>query len=362
MICNRSRKSSGVPSDFRTWKGRGLSQELRSLQRPSPSHCGGEDHQPRTTPCWAQGASTPFFTGLLPRPSHHWAQLLSWQFRRGAVVTHGGVHGELCSWEQWQTVNDNLQTATVDSRLCHIQPWPSPWWRLFLQLLCTPSLAAQSRTAWAPADFCIFGSQYRKRTLFLVGNVEGRDLHRFARKCVETGGTLQCVWTKTCSSKCWRNTIRILFFTWPHPPSPFLSRLMWSSPWTHDTSFEWNGIFTQRVKGYWYGSYWLGAYLWIRINGGRGACYSGWLSLRWSWTRRRFWSQGQIFGCMRCWRHTIVFSETWWCHQHAHSSSLPNNTCVSLLAVDITKIQFNNRKFDLNCKMKKLTLSGPRSK
>ena len=34
-----------------------------------------------------QGRSAPFFAGLLPRPSHHRAQLPSWQFRRGAVVT-----------------------------------------------------------------------------------------------------------------------------------------------------------------------------------------------------------------------------------------------------------------------------------
>ena len=30
------------------------------------------------------------------------------------------------------------------------------------------ALAAQSRTAWTPSDHCIFGSQYRKRTLLLV--------------------------------------------------------------------------------------------------------------------------------------------------------------------------------------------------
>ena len=38
-------------------------------------------------------------------------------------------------------------------------------------------LAAQPRTAWALADFCVFGSLCRKRTLFLVGNVDSRDLH-----------------------------------------------------------------------------------------------------------------------------------------------------------------------------------------
>ena len=36
--------------------------------------------------------------------------------------------------------------------------------------------------------FCIFGSQYRGRTWFLVGNVDSRDLHRLARKFAGTGG------------------------------------------------------------------------------------------------------------------------------------------------------------------------------
>ena len=50
------------------------------------------------------------------------------------------------------------------------------------------TLAAQPRTAWAPADFCIFGSTCGKRTLFLVGNVDSRDWHRVARKCAGTSG------------------------------------------------------------------------------------------------------------------------------------------------------------------------------
>ena len=33
-----------------------------------------------------------------------------------------------------------------------------------------------------------FGSPCRKRTLFLIGNVDNLDLHRIARKCVGTGG------------------------------------------------------------------------------------------------------------------------------------------------------------------------------
>ena len=49
-------------------------------------------------------------------------------------------------------------------------------------------LAAQLRRAWSLSDFCVLESPYRKRTLFLVGNVDSRDLHRVGRKCAGTGG------------------------------------------------------------------------------------------------------------------------------------------------------------------------------
>ena len=61
-----------------------------------------------------------------------------------------------------------------------------PW---ILEHLCdswlwdTPkiqSLSAQPRTVWALADFCVLGSQSRKRRWFLVGNVDSR---RFAPYC-----------------------------------------------------------------------------------------------------------------------------------------------------------------------------------
>ena len=42
------------------------------------------------------------------------------------------------------------------------------------------TLAAQPRTAWR--------SPCRKQTLFLVGNVDSRNLHRIIRKCVGTVG------------------------------------------------------------------------------------------------------------------------------------------------------------------------------
>ena len=51
------------------------------------------------------------------------------------------------------------------------------------------TLAAQPRRAWALVDLGIFGSPCRMRTLFLVGNVDNRDSHRMARKCVGTSGS-----------------------------------------------------------------------------------------------------------------------------------------------------------------------------
>ena len=50
------------------------------------------------------------------------------------------------------------------------------------------AIAEQPRTAWAFADFCVFGSPCREPTLLLVGNVDNRDLHRMARKCSGTSG------------------------------------------------------------------------------------------------------------------------------------------------------------------------------
>ena len=48
--------------------------------------------------------------------------------------------------------------------------------------------AAQPRTGWALADFCILGSPCRKRTFLLVGNADSRDSHRIARICAGTDG------------------------------------------------------------------------------------------------------------------------------------------------------------------------------
>ena len=62
-----------------------------------------------------------------------------------------------------------------------------------------------------------------KRTLFLGGNVDSRDAHRTARRCLGTGG--RCgVSGHTRSSRDFRCTLRESLFKWPRPPSPSFSR------------------------------------------------------------------------------------------------------------------------------------------
>ena len=68
-------------------------------------------------------------------------------------------------------------------------------------------------------------------------------------------------------------------------PSPFIFRVCHGfSPWTHVDSRETHPfrgmrrLFTQHVKGYWYGRYWLCAHLWIRTSDWRSVYCSGWLS------------------------------------------------------------------------------------
>ena len=72
-------------------------------------------------------------------------------------------------------------------------------------------------TAWhgrgAGGFFCIFGSPCRKRTLFPVGNVDRRDLHRVARRVCWDRRTLPCNWTTTRSSRNIRVTLKVFIFT-----------------------------------------------------------------------------------------------------------------------------------------------------
>ena len=112
------------------------------------------------------------------------------------------------------------------------------------------TLAAQRRTAWALADFCVFGLACRQRTLFLVGNVDSRDLPRIAAKCAGRGGS--------CSVSGQNMFIQRL----PHHAQSFALRVntpalpVYLSRWPDErTSIpEKTRIVTQHVKGFWYGS------------------------------------------------------------------------------------------------------------
>ena len=125
-----------------------------------------------------------------------------------------------------------------------------PW---ILEHLCdswlwyTPkiqSLSAQPRTVWALADFCVLGSQSRKRRWFLVGNVDSR---RFAPYCSQ----VKQVDVAVCLDR--NMFLQVL----PHHAQNFCSSRdnTRATTFPENTSFKWNGICTQRVKGYCYGSY-----------------------------------------------------------------------------------------------------------
>ena len=92
------------------------------------------------------------------------------------------------------------------SQTCLILKHPCDSWLWDVPQIQT--LAAQPRTAWALADACILGSPCRNWTLFLVGNVDSRDLHRIARRCWNWW-TLRCVRTKAFSSKVFRITLGV---------------------------------------------------------------------------------------------------------------------------------------------------------
>ena len=138
-----------------------------------------------------------------------------------------------------------------------------------------------------------------------------RRQQRFAPDCSHMcwdKRTLQCFRAKKVHVAVLTFTLRSFLFSWQHPRTQDVFRARHDSHHERttipeNTHFEWYEIVSQHVKRHWYGKYLHCAYLCIRIKNGRCACHSGWLSLRWSWTRRRFWSQGQILQC----RHTMVF-------------------------------------------------------
>ena len=102
-----------------------------------------------------------------------------------------------------------FSASTAIANLLHRarMPWIlEPCGSLLCDVPKIQTLAAQRRTVWAVADFCL-GSRCMTRRSFLVGNVDNRDLHRVARSCVGTGGRCSVSRQKTCSSKGFRLTL-----------------------------------------------------------------------------------------------------------------------------------------------------------
>ena len=92
--------------------------------------------------------------------------------------------------------------------------------------------------------FAFFGSPSRKRTLFLVGNLDSKYLHRIARKCVVQDKNM-CIRRLPHHAQ--------IFCSRDHTRHSRLSFALAMIP--KNASFEWNGIFTQHIKGYRYWSY-----------------------------------------------------------------------------------------------------------
>ena len=106
------------------------------------------------------------------------------------------------------------------------------------------TLAAQPRTAVGPGRFLRFGISMPKANV-VSGRKRGQQ--RFAPYCPQMcwdRWTLQCFRTKACSSKGFPHHAQsgLLHVTTP-TLRVYLSRRNTSIP--ENTSFEWNGIFTQ---------------------------------------------------------------------------------------------------------------------
>ena len=123
------------------------------------------------------------------------------------------------------------------------------------------TLAAQLCTAWALADsfLCFWITVQKANVVFGLGTWTTEICTVLLADVLELVDVAVCQ-DKTCSSKGFRIALRVLFFTWPHPPSPIVFRGCHGSHHERTTildksSFELNGIFTPSVKRYWYGSY-----------------------------------------------------------------------------------------------------------
>ena len=180
------------------------------------------------------------------------------------------------------------------------------------------SILSVATASWL-SDCCIFGSPCGKGTLVLVGNVEREIAHYCSQVCWGD-------WTKTGSSKGFRIKLRVLLFTWPHPPSPFDFRACHDSHHERTTNpentcSEWGGLKTQRAKGCWCGSYWLcaGCGSYLVVDEVRLAIYGSSRVVVVFSDVRYVGDPGQPFS-----------EERWWQHP-AHSSSLRTRFTDGLL-------------------------------
>ena len=154
----------------------------------------------------------------------------------------------------------SASAAIAELLHCARRPWilehPCESWLWDVPKIRT--LAAQLRTAWALAGLCVFGSSCRKRTLFLVGNVDSRDLHRIARRCARTGGRPSVTGQKHvhpkpsasraffCPSRDHTRRLRLSFALAMHGSHHERTTI------PENTSLS--GMGSSLVKGYWYGS------------------------------------------------------------------------------------------------------------
>ena len=125
-------------------------------------------------------------------------------------------------------------TAAIDNLLHRARtPWilehPCDSWLWDVQK--NEAFAAQPRTVWALACYCLLGSPSRKGTFF---GSEPRT--RIARRCAGTGGRSSVTGRKTLVHPKASAPRSVRYPSGDHTRPDYLSRLPWFSPWTHDDS------------------------------------------------------------------------------------------------------------------------------
>ena len=108
-------------------RARELTEERLRLCRPSASHFTGKNDQTSSSMCSRELWINSFFplASLTQRSA-----VLPCATTVGSPVPserrhQRGIHGNLCSMEEWKTVRDDLQPSSVRSR----GPSPARWWR-----------------------------------------------------------------------------------------------------------------------------------------------------------------------------------------------------------------------------------------